>query len=783
LRAVSGSVDKTVRVWNLEEGRCNATLEGHSDSVWGVAVTADGLRAVSGSDDNTVRVWDLKKGRCIATLHGHSDYVSSVAVAADGLRILSAAMNGVLRIWPMAESVKFGAIRAEDQRTYTNAKVVLVGESGVGKSGLAYRLIEDRFIETHSTHGMQVWQLDLPKAKKGSKEREALLWDLAGQEDYRIINQLFLDETALALALINPQKDDPFSDAVNWVKALRAAVTAKNPEREVAKLLIAARIDVGSIKVSQQKIDSFMQEHGFADYLPTSAQTGENCSDALNGGEPSALKKLVAAHIPWDTLPLTNTPLLLTEIKNAAFDMRDKKDVRLLRFSELCQRLESALPDQSFTNADVRTAVTLLANQGLVKPLKFGDLVLLKPEMLNGYAGAVIRAARKHKDEIGCVCEADIYDETFDFSGVERLERPDEELLLRAMVQTFVDESLCIAEDTPDGRQLIFPSQYRRERKIEKYPAIFVSYSFSGELQTIYTTLVVKLWYSREFEQKELWKDAVEFTTSKGKTVGFTMKSAGEGDGTISVFFEAGVPDELKWAFIKYVHDHLSRYACNVTRDRHYVCKCGKEVVDREAVRKRIAAKKKFIVCQDCDKKVVLIDHVETCLASDPVALRVLGMEKKAEQEKDTQALEQILIGHMMAICGEANQIFRPVSMFDYGIDGEVEFKDKDGKASGRKIYVQLKSGASYLRIRKSDGKEIFDVKNERHLEYWQNQPVDVYLVIRGEDEIIRWMNVTRYLKEREDKRSKQIIFEGERLDAPAIWRVRDQFFPKSLQK
>ncbi|MGH8564881.1 MAG: DUF4365 domain-containing protein [Gammaproteobacteria bacterium] len=41
--------------------------------------------------------------------------------------------------------------------------------------------------------------------------------------------------------------------------------------------------------------------------------------------------------------------------------------------------------------------------------------------------------------------------------------------------------------------------------------------------------------------------------------------------------------------------------------------------------------------------------------------------------------------------------------MFDYGIDGEVEFKNNDGKASGKKIYVQIKSGNSYLRTRKAD--------------------------------------------------------------------------------
>ena len=197
------------------------------------------------------------------------------------------------------------------------------------------------------------------------------------------------------------------------------------------------------------------------------------------------------------------------------------------------------------------------------------------------------------------------------------------------------------------------------------------------------------------------------------------------------------VPDELKAIFIEYVHRHLARYGCEVSRDRRYVCpkSCGKPVTDLDAVRRRLEAKKDFITCQECDEKVPLIDFIEQRLKSDPVARKILAMDETATRELDTQALEQILIGHMMAIAGEANQIFRPVTMFDHGIDGEVEFKDNDGKASGKKIYIQLKSGNSYLRTRKSDGSEVFDVKNERHLEYWVSQPVDVYLVIRQTDE------------------------------------------------
>jgi hypothetical protein len=509
------------------------------------------------------------------------------------------------------------------------------------------------------------------------------------------------------------------------------------------------------MKLGNAKIERFREQHGFANWLPTSAKTGENCSDQESGGQPSKLKQLIAAHIPWDKLPWTSTPRLLAELKTAVMMMRDERDIRLLRFAELTQRLEQALPGEKFGESDVRTAVTLLANHGLARPLKFGDLVLLQPELLNGYAGAIIRAARAHTDEIGCVLEADIYRPGFDFTGVERLKhRPDEELLLRALVQTFLDHSLCIAEDTPQGRHLVFPWQYRREKDLPRDPDIFVSYTFSGEWQTVWTTLVVRLWYSQEFEHRELWRNAAEFASPKGYTLGLKIDNKqGEGTATISLYFDVQVEDVLKAIFIEYVHRHLAKYGCEVSRDRRYVCpNCGKSVKDLDAVRKRIEAKKDFIYCQGCDEKVPLMDFIEQRLKSDPVAQKILAMDATATRGLDTQALEQILIGHMMAIAGEANQIFRPVTMFDHGIDGEVEFKDNDGKASGKRIYIQLKSDNYYLRTRQRDGSEVFDVKDERHLEYWVSQPVDVYLVIRQTDETsgghnIRWMNVTRYLK------------------------------------
>jgi WD40 repeat protein/GTPase SAR1 family protein len=822
--ALTGHRDGQARLWDLETGQCLTTLRGHSAIVHSIQITSDGRFSVSGSFDTTVKVWDLGARSCVGTLEGHRKEIHSVAISPNGKLIASTGFyDRTVRLWDLKSgaclqvihqdgspiSVAFSpegsrllvgswaavyvyrltgaraAQPAEATRRYVNAKVVLIGEGTVGKTSLAHRLIEDRYVVHDRTHGMNVWPLDLPLPPDATLQREALLWDLAGQEDYRLIHRLFLEETALALLLINPQKDDPFAEAGDWLKSLETAANHHAPERLVPRLLVFSQIDVGGMKIGNAKIERFREQHGFAGWLATSAKTGEHCSDTENGGRPSTLKQMIADHIPWSTLPWTATPRLLAELKNAVMTMRDKTDIRLLRFSELAQRLEQALPGERFGESDVRTAVTLLANHGLARPLKFGDLVLLRPDLLNGYAGAIIRAARAHRDEIGCVPEADIYGPGFDFTGVDRLHRPDEELLLRAMVQTFLDHSLCIAEDTPQGRHLVFPSQYRREKDIPWEPAVFVSYTFSGEWQTVWTTLVVRLWYSQEFEHKELWRNAAEFQSSRGHLLGLKIDNRqGEGQATISLFFDIKTPDELKVIFIEYVHRHLARYGSGVTRDRRYVCQeCGQRVIDLDKVRRRLAAGKDFITCQECDEQVPLIDFIEQRLKSDPVARKILSMEETATRELDTQALEQILIGHLMAVCGEANQIFRPVTMFDQGIDGEVEFKDDDGQASGQKIYVQLKSGNSYLRTRQRDDREVFDVKNERHLTYWISQPVDVYLVIRQTEErssegTIRWMNVTHYLKNRKNKTSRQIVFEGERLDMQAVWKLRDRFCP-----
>src|SRR5207302_1221301 len=81
-RALSGSKDGAVRVWDLGSGQAVPTLYGHQGAVTAVAVTASGDRAVSASEDLTVRVWDLGSGQAVSTLYGHQGAVTAVAVTA-----------------------------------------------------------------------------------------------------------------------------------------------------------------------------------------------------------------------------------------------------------------------------------------------------------------------------------------------------------------------------------------------------------------------------------------------------------------------------------------------------------------------------------------------------------------------------------------------------------------------------------------------------------------------------------------------------------------------------
>lgn len=811
--ALSGSHDNTVRVWDLSLGRCVAILDGHRAGVHSVAVTGGGAHALAGSGDNTVRVWDLSSGRCLATLEGHTDVVSAVAVSRDGQtgfsgswdmtirmwdvlngeclgilkrhtgrvltvavteggQVVSASASGVVRVWGDIDTLCMETRRGQSSARYTNAKVLLVGETGVGKTALSIRLTEDRFEPaTSSTDAVEArrptWatQLRLCRGRGDANvEHEIWLWDFAGQADYRLIHQLYMDETALAVLIFNPQSEDPFDGLGQWDRDIQRAA-----RRPFKKLLVAGRCDRGGLMVSKDSIERFYAERGFAEYIETSARQGTGCD---------TLRDAIIRHIPWEQIPWTASPRVFKLLKEEIIKFKDE-GVVLLRMAELKQRLELQLPDESFSIDQMRAVVGLLAGPGIIWQLEFGEFVLLQPERINSYAGAVIRSVRAHTEEIGCIAEEDVLAGKLDYQDVKRLPRDEEEIVLRAMHQTLVDHGLCLREHTEHGTLLIFPSYFKRERpRIDAHPVVLVTYRFSGALDEIYATLIVRLHHTSAFERDRLWRFAADYKTPAGKRLGLKMSKKGEGAGELEVYFDPGVSDDVQVTFIRYIHEHLKVRAQDVVRLRHYVCQhCGASIDNRNAIEARLAEGLRDIVCVACERRVMLWDLIEEKFASEEFQGRVRELEERAKASIDNESRELILVGHMYAIAGEAGQIYRQYTNSDHGIDGEVEFKDYEGKASGKRLYIQLKSGDSYLRKRKEDDAEIFTLKKPRWADYWQRQAYPVMLVIRTSDGTIRWMDVSEYLKRETDeggKPVKHIVFDGEPLTASNLFRMRD---------
>lgn len=418
----------------------------------------------------------------------------------------------------------------------------------------------------------------------------------------------------------------------------------------------------------------------------------------------------------------------------------------------------------------------------MVWQLEFGDFVLLIPERVNAYAAAVIRKVRAHTEEIGVIVEEDVLAGKLDYQDMRRLPEDEEQIVLRAMHQTFVDHGLCLREPTEAGTLLVFPSYFKRERpELEGHPAVFVTYLFNGQLDEVYSTLVVRLHHTSAFEKDQLWRFAADFKTQAGLRVGLKMTKQQEGSAEIAVYFEPGVTDETKVMFIKYVHEHLKLKAQDVVRLRHYVCPhCGTPVENRKTALDRLERGLKDIVCVNCEKRIPLWDLIEQKFASEEFQRRVREMEEQARASIDNESRELILVGHAFAIAGEAGQIFRPTANSDWGIDGEIEFKNNRGEASGRRVYLQLKSGDSYLQKRKADGKEVFQIKHARHADYWREQAYPVMLVVRTSDGMIRWMNVTDYLKQHGAK-TRQVVFDGEPFTALSVARLRDRMFPELM--
>jgi len=492
-----------------------------------------------------------------------------VSLSADGRRAFSSAINGVVRVWELdlsdievrapEDGVDQRLPPLPDQVQYTNAKVLLVGDTSAGKTGLSMRLALKDWGPSDSTVGAWATQWKLPVSSAEGVDREVWLWDFGGQADQRLIHQLYMEETALAVLVFDGQKEDLFETLGQWDRDITRA-----SRRRFTKLLAVGRVDAGGLRAaSRSQVEAFARERGFARFLETSAKTGEGCEE---------LERAILDGIRWEEIPWRSSPRLFKRLKEEIIRLRDEGRV-LMRFNELRDALRLRLvgEDGRFKDEELKAVVGLLAGPCVVWELAFGSWVLLQPERVNAYAQAAIQTLRTDEHERGCIPEERVLGGTLSYqSSMERLPAEEERFVLLAMHQTLIERGLCLREHTENGALLIFPSFYRRERPdLVGHPAVLVSYRFNGFLDDIYATLVVRLHHTKPFKQDQLWRYAADFQTLTNKKLGVKLTRRAEGAGELQVYFDPAIPVEEKIIFSRYVHEHLLQKAMDVVRLRH----------------------------------------------------------------------------------------------------------------------------------------------------------------------------------------------------------------------
>ena len=803
--ALSGSVDRTLRLWDVETGRCLRVFEGHTGALWSVAWSADQRLALSGADDKTVRLWDVETGRCLRVLEGHASVVRSVAWSADQRLAFSGDSGGGIRVWDLSEfATQAPAPQARstvlltlpNQVQYTNAKVLLVGDTSAGKTGLTERLAHNRPPQrgpsTSGTWSTQ-WPLqDLPQ--KPGWEREVWLWDFGGQADQRLIHQLYLDRAALVVLMFDSDRETVLPGLREWQQAL-----ARSKARGAPTFLVAGRTDVG-FRFDRGKVRAFAKENGY-EYFETSAETESGIAE---------LRKAIVETIPWDELTPHNSPALFKRLKDEILKLRDEGHV-LATLKELESLLRLRLPSEiKFADAQLATVVSLLDGPGLVKELGFGTYILLRPEWINIYAQAVIRTLRAADSGLGylpvsSIAEGKLIFQTKQAAGKEseekRLGPADEKVVLQAMEQMLLERRLCLRQNG----DLVFPSHCGLERPVGPVPQkFFVSYTVSGFLDDIYSTLVVKLAHCGAFKLKELWRDAADFETlAERKIVGVKLVRREDGRGDLLAHHAPGVTGQEQVIFASYIHEHLSEKSTEeVPRLRFYACPhCDEPVQNRELAMERLEqnGEQAQIRCQRCDKFVPLWDALEKRFASEEVKKNVEALRRHEYADLDSRRQGKLLVHEVSARITSANQKCHEIpGDGDEGIDLVVELTDDEGRGTGKHMYLQLKAGNTYLKKRKRDCAEVFTIRKQRWVKQWISQDGPLMLVIGTFSEEpernaasekktfaeVRWMEIGELLRKASDngkKPVKQIVFDGERLDALSMRRWRDKVLARGL--
>ncbi|KAI8867655.1 G-protein complex beta subunit CpcB [Ramicandelaber brevisporus] len=190
---VSASRDKSVLVWKLGEsdaeyGTMKRRLTGHNHFVSDVALSSDGQYALTGSWDKTLRLWEIATGNSTCLFSGHKADVLSVAFSADNRQIVSASMDRTIKLWNILGECKFTFVEDGHQdwvscvRFSPNPSLPVIVSAGWDKVVKVWQMKDLKLRSNHMGHNGVINAITISPdgslCASGGKDSQTMLWDL-----------------------------------------------------------------------------------------------------------------------------------------------------------------------------------------------------------------------------------------------------------------------------------------------------------------------------------------------------------------------------------------------------------------------------------------------------------------------------------------------------------------------------------------------------------------------------------------------------------------------------
>ena len=191
-KAVSGSFDNDVRLWDLETGEEIDRLEGHTKAVRAVAFSPDGKSFVSGSDDGSLILWEVETRSVVQRIeNAHEDDIFAVTFMSDGRTALSGSADGSLILWDLVEGKELH--RFLNKSPYKILSIAISSDGNRAVTGEADGSLRVWDIKNRAEilrwkgHIAEVWSVAFsPNGQQllsGSADQSMKLWDVnSGKE-------------------------------------------------------------------------------------------------------------------------------------------------------------------------------------------------------------------------------------------------------------------------------------------------------------------------------------------------------------------------------------------------------------------------------------------------------------------------------------------------------------------------------------------------------------------------------------------------------------------------